>query len=82
MAFYIEFLRVRLTTKFKGAITLEIFSFIFMVFVIFFIIAVANYMRKTFRQREDQIAQMDRFIELYKNANGLIPVRKNEETAL
>jgi hypothetical protein len=51
-----------------------------MFFIIFFIIAAADYMRKTIRQREDQIAQMDRFIELYKNANGLNPARKNNES--
>lgn len=52
---------------------------IYMVFIIFFIIAVADFMRKTIRQREDQIAQMDRFIELYKNANGLNPAQSNNE---
>ncbi|WP_425801890.1 hypothetical protein ACHOLT_14265 [Desulfitobacterium sp. Sab5] len=55
---------------------MDMFSFIIL---IFFVIAVADYMRKTIRQREDQIDQMDRFIELYKSANGLNPDRNNEE---
>lgn len=46
----------------------------------FFIIAVADFMRKTIRQREDQIAQMDRFIELYKIANGLNPAQDNDKS--
>ena len=58
---------------------MEILSIIFMVFIVFFIIAAADYMRKTIRQREDQIAQMDRFLELYKKANGLNATRQNDE---
>lgn len=58
---------------------MEILIVILIVFIIFFIIAVADFMRKTIRQREDQIAQMDRFIELYKIANGLNPARDNDK---
>jgi hypothetical protein len=46
---------------------------------VFFIIAVSDYMRKTIRQREDQIAQMDRFLELYKKANGLNATRQTDD---
>lgn len=53
---------------------------VYAIFMIFFIIAVADFMRKTIRQREKQIAQMDRFIELYKNANGLNPSHRNDES--
>jgi hypothetical protein len=40
-------------------------------FILFFIINVIDYMKKTNRQRQDQIAQMNDFIELYKKVNGL-----------
>jgi len=44
-----------------------------------FIINALDYMRKTIRQRETQITQMDRFLELYKKANGLNAVSGSQE---
>jgi len=58
---------------------LEILGLILYVLLVFFIIAVSDYMRKTIRQREDQIAQMDRFLELYKKANGLNATRQTDD---
>lgn len=58
---------------------METLGLVYIVFVIMFLIAVGDYMRKTIRQREEQIAQMDQFMELYKRANGMNSVCKNDE---
>ena len=58
---------------------MEALGWVYIVFVIFFIIAIADFMRKTIRQREIQIDQMDQFIELYKRANGLNSTDNNDE---
>ena len=56
-----------------------ILEIIFFAFTIFFIIIATDFMKKTISQREDQIAQMDRFIELYKNINGPNHIHKRSE---
>lgn len=53
-----------------GTALIVIYIFI-IVFIFFFMINIIDYMKRTLSQREDQIAQMDRFIELYQKANGL-----------
>ena len=37
-----------------------------------------DFMKKTIRQREAQIDQMDRFLELYKKVNGLNSSLRND----
>lgn len=54
---------------------------IFWLIPIFLIIYTLDFMRKTIRQREEQIAQMDHFIELYKAVNGLNPANNEERTS-
>lgn len=73
---------IKLIGKYRlisGGISMGALGWVYIVFIILFIIAIADFMRKTIRQREIQIDQMDQFIELYKRANGLNSTDNNDE---
>lgn len=42
-----------------------------LVLILFLIARIIDFMKKTIIQREEQIAQMNQFLELYKEANHL-----------
>ncbi len=54
-----------------------ILGFLFLVFMLFFLVNAIDFVKKTIRQREAQLDQIDRFLELYKKVNGLNSSPKN-----